>query len=757
MSLPRRFAPRNDISFIILFWIFLANAIFSFGQADKGQTTVGAEGEILIKYHTLEKIPPDRIIAQGGAELRYRGLVLFADCIELDTKTKDVVATGSRSNPVSLHLPEEVISSEWMGFNLDSAQGKIEKAFGLLQPSIRYQAEELERKTDNLYSFGHSEFTDCSQPTPRWKFSCARANFKKGDYIEMWGAVFSIKKIPVFYWPYMRYPLGGGRATGFLMPRVGYSGVKGFSYAQAFYWAIARNMDATIAADYYGSKGVGGGLEWRYLFGGGTNGALTMYYFRFKINEAAGGGGASTTPSTPSDAYIIRWNHNQTLPGGFSLTASVDYQSNFDFLREFDNNFQRAVVSNRSSQIYVSKTWPLFNLNVRAAQFETDFPGISGLAGNSIITRYLPQISFDSFKMKLVGPVYFSFASGFTRWQYGWQTDFDAGREMRLQSFNLAPVVSVPWAGIPWLSSNVTVSGNFNYYWRSYQMQPSGARAIADVPLFAYNGVLNIELIGPVIYRIFYLKSGAGIKHIIEPTISYRYESPVVNQDRIITPYSLYLYHQVSYGITNHVLFKQEDLPREVFTWGLSQTFYIAPELCPQSLYRVEGKIPRFSEVSSYLRFYPGTKYSIDFTAGWNPYYKMWSSLRLGANLGLPTDDVFLNVSWYKSINAWYKGAAEERGIKGYTYIWDRHQISLFGGLKLPALGVETQGEIDFNIIEQKMLYSALSLVYHYQCLDLRADVRIFYFREKPELQFKFSIGLGNIGKTTDVLGGMGF
>ena len=55
------------------------------------------------------------------------------------------------------------------------------------------------------------------------------------------------------------------------------------------------------------------------------------------------------------------------------------------------------------------------------------------------------------------------------------------------------------------------------------------------------------------------------------------------------------------------------------------------------------------------------------------------------------------------------------------------------------------------------MLYSGVSLVYHYQCLDFKADVRVFYYRATPEVQYRFSIGLGNIGKTTDFMGGLGF
>jgi hypothetical protein len=90
-------------------------------------------------------------------------------------------------------------------------------------------------------------------------------------------------------------------------------------------------------------------------------------------------------------------------------------------------------------------------------------------------------------------------------------------------------------------------------------------------------------------------------------------------------------------------------------------------------------------------------------------------------------------------------------------YRWDRHQISFFGGLKIPELSLEAQAEVDYNIQEKKMLYSVLALVYNYQCFDFRVELKVFYFREKPETQFLFSFGLGNIGKSIDFLGGMGF
>jgi hypothetical protein len=288
------------------------------------------------------------------------------------------------------------------------------------------------------------------------------------------------------------------------------------------------------------------------------------------------------------------------------------------------------------------------------------------------------------------------------------------------------------------------VTASFSYYFQSYA--PNTGKVV-DEPLFTQNYSVSFELVGPVFFKLYRgADSTPKLKHIIEPSLTYRYESPITSSGRIITAYGLYRYHQLTYGLTNRFLVKQEEMPKEIFTLGLSDTFYLAPEDSPLRYYMFNGKMPSFSDISAYVRFYPATNYSIDYSAYFDPYHKAFSSINLGANLGAPTDSLFLRVNWYKGINPWYP-----------QYILNRHQINCFTGVKIPALSMEAQAEVDFNIQERKMLYSAFSFVYDYQCLELKVDFRIFYFREKPETQFRISFGLGNIGKTTDFLGGIGF
>ncbi|MFQ6109894.1 MAG: LPS-assembly protein LptD [Candidatus Aminicenantales bacterium] len=701
----------------MIYFLFFATFVFC-------QQSSSSSDEVSIIAHYQEKIE-DRVIATGNVEIHYRNIKLFADRIELDTETKDVMAEGN----VSVHFPEEVINCERIRFNLDSSQGELKKVFGRIQPTIFYEADTIRRKDQNLYNLQKAKITSCTQAVPRWRFSCSKANFKKDDYIEMWHSVLTIKKIPIFYLPYMRYPLNRERATGFLMPQLGYSGPKGLFYSQAFYLALKRNMDATLNMDYYSARGVGGGLEYRYIFSSGTGGNLRFYYFRFKQDPER---------ENPTDAYIFRLDHNQPLPLQFSLVANVDYQSSFDFLREFDNNFKRAVVANRASVVYLSRNWSYFDFRAQLSRFETYFSGIN----HSVIKNTLPNITFSSSQMKIFSPLYFSFSSLFSRWEYGWDWDYERGTQKSSQSFNFKPVLTLPFTAIPWFTLSSSFIGNFNYYFQSYA---PGSRVIVDKPFLSSNYKIHLESIGPVFYRIFFGAKGTPkLKHIIEPSITYHYESPISSSERIITASGfLFRFHQLTYSLTNRFLIKQNGMPREVFTLGVSQTYYLAPEESPLNFYRVEGKTPRFSDVIGYIRFYPSSKYTVDVSAAFNTYYKNFPRLRVGLNLGTMNDKVFCQVNWYKSINPYIENP-----------LWDRHQISFFGGMKIPQLDLEARAAFDFNIQEKRMLYTLFSFVYSYQCLDFKAELKIFYFREKPETQFRISFGLGNIGKTTDFLGG---
>jgi LPS-assembly protein len=695
-------------------------------------TAPDGKPEIRIVARSQER-DGDRVYALGDVEVRYGELLLFADRIECDLETKDVTAEGN----VVVQSNGEVIRGERILCNLDSGRAMIERASGLVPPSLLFEAKTLERRRTDLYTMTKARFTACAQPNPRWRFDLSRASLKTGDYVEMWDAVVRVKGVPVFYMPYLRYPLRD-RATGFLLPVIGQSAEKGWLVSESFYWAMAPNMDATIGLDVYPSKGTGAGLEYRYLFPGGTKGALNLYYFDYK--KQAGGTGLGSSS-------IIRLDHTQALPLGFKLVANVDYQTSFSFLRDFDNNFQRALSFTRQTQVYLSRSWRRFNLSARASRFETYFSQLD----DSNVSTSLPQITFNVFKAKLFAPLYFSLATSLSRTQYGWKSDYAAGTERRATRFGMSPALSLPFTSIPWLTATTTVTANLNYYGQS--LDP-GTGAIVDEPLFTRNFVAAVEIVGPVFYRLFYDRGGrARLKNLIEPFVSYSYDSPTNASDRIVTNYGFFRYHQMSYGLTDRFLSKAEgNQTVEVLSLSLSQTYYFSPETGPLSLFPVDGRPPRFSEITGTVRFYPQARFSLDAAAAYNPYYKNMSSFRLGVTAGVKPGGDFLSVNWFTSRNSWITGVDP-----ALIAIYNRDQIGAFGGLRLPGLGVDLQIETDYNVRDRRLLYTGGTLTYHYQCVDILFDVRSYHYRTKPDTQFRVSLALGSIGRSLDFLGGFGF
>jgi LPS-assembly protein len=691
-----------------------------------------SSSEVKITARTQERTK-DRVFAAGDVELRSGSILLFADRIEYDPASKDVLAEGN----VVAQSDGQVIRAERVRFNLETGRGMVENASGMIPPSILFEAATLERKRNDLFSLTKGRLTACTQPNPRWSFGVSRANVETGDHLDLWNAVVRVKSVPVLYVPYLRYPLKD-RATGFLMPRLGFGGAKGFSVSQGFYWAIAPNMDATVGLDLYLARGTGASLEYRYLFPGGTKGDVNLYYFIYKRDS---------TGAKPGNSSIVRLNHTQALPFGFSLVANVDYQTSYSFLRDFDDSFQRALVYNRTSQAYLARSWRHFNFSARVSRFETYFSQV----GDANVSTSLPQINFNIFKTRLFAPLYFSLTSSFVRSQYGWKSDFTAGTERRSSKLAVNPTLSLPFASIPWLTATTSVTANLAYYGQS--LDPGGSGAIVDDPFFAGNILAGIDIVGPVFFRLFRGKDGrARLKNIIEPYASYQYDSPTRNADRIVTNYGFFRYHQASYGFTSRFLFKSGDRVVEVFSLALGQIYYFSPADGPLSRFLVDGEPPRFSEITGTLRFYPQAKFSFDASAGYNPYYQNLASLRLSATAGAKADGDFLTLTWFSSRNPWITGVDP-----ALIPLYNRDQIGGLAGLRLPSLDLDLQLEADYNIRERKLLYTGAQVTYHYQCVDFLVDVRAYYFRDAPDVQVRFSLGLGSIGKTLGFLEGFGF
>ncbi len=155
-----------------------------------------APPEVRILARSQERVA-ERVYAAGDVEIHYGQFLLFADRVEYNLETKDVTAEGN----VVAQSGGEVIRAERIFTNLETGRATIDRASGLIQPFVLFEAESLERRQADLYGLKKARLTACTQPNPRWSFGLSKANLKTDDYIEMWDAVLRVKSVPVFYLP----------------------------------------------------------------------------------------------------------------------------------------------------------------------------------------------------------------------------------------------------------------------------------------------------------------------------------------------------------------------------------------------------------------------------------------------------------------------------------------------------------------------------------------------------------------------------
>jgi LPS-assembly protein len=79
------------------------------------------------------------------------------------------------------------------------------------------------------------------------------------------GVRLDFKGVPILYTPFISFPVGNQRKSGFLFPTLGTSSRNGTSLAIPWYWNIATNYDATFLPTWYSKRGGKLDSEFRYL------------------------------------------------------------------------------------------------------------------------------------------------------------------------------------------------------------------------------------------------------------------------------------------------------------------------------------------------------------------------------------------------------------------------------------------------------------------------------------------------------------
>ena len=331
---------------------------------DWGEKLYRASGHVVISQADMTLQADQVNYDQNGELYRADGSVvaqqgdtqLSTEQLLWQASTRDAVAIGD----VTLTDADGELRGSSAYANLGNQRGRVTDGRVFLKKNNFHLAgNEIERLDQSSYQVMNGEFTTCDGENPDWKFTAGQVNVDFGRYAVARDVWFKVGDLPVFYLPYMVFPVLTERESGFLIPNFGYSSRKGAFLSLAWYQVIDRNLDATLYLDYLSELGLGKGLEFRYALGSDSFGEMKWYHVTGFDNALDSEPGQS---EDMPDSYALSWKHGGMLPGNVRLTADVEYVDDIKYFEEFGDTADQYTRDLTVSTILLQRNWDKLNL-----------------------------------------------------------------------------------------------------------------------------------------------------------------------------------------------------------------------------------------------------------------------------------------------------------------------------------------------------------------------------------------------------------
>ena len=685
----------------------------------------------------------DLYVAKGNAIITKTGKKLSADYVRFDQKAMTAFAEGD----VVMTVGEDVLLAEKMEVDLEAETGTLHNGTIFLEENHYYiRGDKIQKIDEDSYTAHKASITTCDGDTPAWKITGRNLNVTIEGYGYTSHATLWAKNIPVFYSPFLFFPVKIKRQSGLLPPQFGYSDRKGEEYIQPFYWAINESSDATFYLYHMGRRGEQMGLEYRYVLDDVSKGTSMVDYLEdTKVDDGTPGSSdwaydEDNVLRPNSDRYWFRTKNDQVLPHGFFAMLDLDIVSDQDYLEEFsgryngfDNTkeyfikeFGRDIDeyddSVRLNRFNINRNWTAYSLNAEVRWYDNVVKRRQEATDNTL--QRLPVIEFDGSKQVIYSsPFYFDLDS-----EYDYFYREDGARGHRVDAH---PRVYLPLNFKTYLSFEPSVGMRETiWHFDKEEYSPSGEqtldRAIYDLKMDLSSDIYNIY-------------SGIGsridkIKHDLRPQIVYDYipekdqeDLPLFDElDRIEKT------NVITYSITNTLTSRskvdqgEKDVPLEengrFFGYDYNQFLWFKIEQSFDFNKEKDNDPEPFSPILGQLDITPERYVRIDADAQWSHYDRDFRSRNIAITLWDEREDRLF---------------VEHR----YT-IYQQETVYANLSLKLTDR-LTAHADYERNMLDGIIIQQGIGFLYSSQCWSF--DFR--YAEEGDDQRYEFMINLFGIGE----------
>lgn len=322
------------------------------GTASADRAAYGPDGTVTLTG--------DAIVDQPGRRVRGERLIY----------RQGPEASVSAEGDLWLQTGDMAVQAERGELNLDGDTGRLERAhYWLESQHLSGVAETVVQDDRQHYRLGEATFSTCPAGKRDWEFRSREIHLnRETGRGEAWHTILLAGGVPVFYSPYLSFPLDDRRQSGFLYPTIGNSTAGGFEYAQPYYWNIAPNLDATLTPTLLTERGLGlgGQLRWLHRFGSQDLGRDQLDFFLLPDDRVDDG-----------SRWSLRLDSSGRVNPDLDYRVDINRVSDDRFLQDFSTNLEQSTTSHLGSELRIdARPGGGWNLGLQAQRFQTIDPAI---------------------------------------------------------------------------------------------------------------------------------------------------------------------------------------------------------------------------------------------------------------------------------------------------------------------------------------------------------------------------------------------
>lgn len=228
------------------------DASFALQPAAPAQRTrVQGDAPIQVRSNSASVAIAGDATVDGQVSVTQGDRELAADRVRIDKASNSVAVEGN----VRYADPQLQVQGTAGQYQGGAAQIR-DARFALSQLAGRGSAGSLQLDAEGLLHLADVNYTTCPEDSPDWRIEAGRVDIDAQNQAGVArNASIRFKGVPIVYLPWLSFPVGNQRKSGFLFPSVGNSQRGGLQLSVPYYLDLAPNYDLTLQPTVYARRG----------------------------------------------------------------------------------------------------------------------------------------------------------------------------------------------------------------------------------------------------------------------------------------------------------------------------------------------------------------------------------------------------------------------------------------------------------------------------------------------------------------------